>query len=675
MSLFSELKQRRVIRVLIGYLVASWVAIEVATTVAPLMGLPDWVPRLVLAIAGAALPAVVLLAWYFDWDAGRGLRRADAPAPTPASRRRQAVAWGLAGLATILLAGAAFGLGRRWQGVAAERPTTERVVVGVFENRTGDEALAPLGQMAADWVTQGLIEAGFIEVADAQTSLAIEQVQATRAGMLSADVLGREAMATLVVRGSYYRSGDSIWINAEVLDVGDGRVVAALPAIAAHRDDPLSGVEAVRQRVVTALALQVDRSLESFEVAQARPPSWSAYSAYMEGLRAYLEDDYGAAHTAFDRAIAHDSTFDSAILWAAHAYWFSDTDTMDARLARLETRRARMSAYDRARLDWMQGFRYGPLERIYQANRAMVAAAPGSMNARRELALSAMRTRRYAEAREIFDSLYPFVGLMRSWSERYVYYTELLHLMGDYEGEEEIALDAISSGDVDPAWGFVARARAAAGVGDARRALALADSAGDPFGYVLASVGQELLGHGAAEEGRRMLERAVERLEAAPEPEPGGPARPPGGGPALLIVAYYHLGRHDEAEAVMDRFEPRANVYARLLITAYRARIAQRRSAMDGSQSFVGRADSLTAFADSIMAQRDDFWWTRLALTSQAFVHIAAMRGERERALELLRISADVSDGRPFYLHNSADPDLASLRGWRPIDALVRGRD
>jgi serine/threonine protein kinase len=40
----------------------------------------------------------------------------------------------------------------------------QRVAVAVFENQTGDAALDPLGRMAADWVTQGLVRTAMVDV-------------------------------------------------------------------------------------------------------------------------------------------------------------------------------------------------------------------------------------------------------------------------------------------------------------------------------------------------------------------------------------------------------------------------------------------------------------------------------------------------------------------------------
>lgn len=85
--LFGELKRRKVFRAAGAYLVMAWVAIEVAGTVAPMLELPDWVPRLVLFLLLLGFPVVAGLAWAVDLTAS-GVERTDAgpsagPAPAP----------------------------------------------------------------------------------------------------------------------------------------------------------------------------------------------------------------------------------------------------------------------------------------------------------------------------------------------------------------------------------------------------------------------------------------------------------------------------------------------------------------------------------------------------------------------------------------------------------------
>ncbi len=647
-GLFAELKQRRMLRVLAAYLVAAWVAIEVSSTVAPLLNLPEWAPRLVLVLLAAGFPPAMIMAWFFDFTPDSGFRR--APAASSGGRKNQRRAWVLGAFATAVFALAGFGLGMRWS-AGGEIEGEARVVVSVFENRTGDEALDPLGHMASDWVTQGLTEAGFIEVADPQTAFtAFSQAQVAAGGM-APEVLAREARATLVVRGSYYRSGDSLLINAEVRDVTRGRVVTALPALTAAADDPLAGVETLRQRVVTALALQVDSTLEDFGVAPARPPTYEAYQAYVEALQTYLDDRQDDAAPVFDRAIALDSTFDAAVLWAAHSHWFTgDHDALGARLAILEPRRDQLSRHERARMDWIRHFRDGDFEAIYLSAGQMADAAPGSANARRELALAAMRTWRYREALDIFRELFPPVGLMRSWSEAYPYYIELLHLTGRHDEEAELAREAHENGQFDRADALRLRAVAAAGAGDVATATRLADSASTGDGVIELIVGRELVGHDHEAAGRAMIDRAVPMLEAAI----AAPRIP-----LALGLAYYAQGRYDTARSTLDRLTPSWWPEHRNRL-AFLIRVATR-------QGDTAAVDRYTREA----AER--FWWDAGLVTARGRAAAAALQGDRDRAVVLLREGHEIADGEPLRLHVTADPDFAGLEGYPPFDRLIGG--
>lgn len=649
-GLFTELKQRRVFRVLAAYLIAAWVAIEVSSTVAPLLDLPEWVPRLVLVLLAAGFPPAMILAWFFDFTPESGFRR--APAAPSSDREGRLRTWGLGALATAVFALVGFGLGLRWN-ATPEGDRVSRVVVSVFENRTGDEALDPLGHMASDWVTQGLTEAGFIEVADPQTAFtAFRQAQVATGGV-APEILAREARATLVVRGSYYQSGDSLLINAEVRDVVRGRVVTALPALTAAADDPLAAVETLRQRVVTALALQVDSTLEDFGVAPARPPAYEAYQAYVEGLQAYLEGRYVDAATAFDRAIARDSAFDAAVLWAAHSHWFTGNaaDSLSARLALLEPRRDRLSSYDRGRMDWIRHFRDGDFDALYRSARQVAMAAPGSVNAKRELALAAMRTWRYQEALEIFRDLFPPVGLMRSWSEAYPYHIELLHLTGRHDEEAELVRAGQRNGQLDRADALRLRAVAAAGVGDVATATRLADSASTGDGVIELIVGRELVGHGRERAGRALIDQAVPMLEAVTA-DPWIPV--------VLGQAYYAQGRYDTARSTLERASPFWWAQHRTRL-AFLIRIATR-------QGDTAAVDRYTRDA----AAR--FWWDAELVTARGTAAAAALRGNRDRAVDLLREGHEIADGEPFRLHVTADPDFASLKGHPPFERLIEGR-
>ncbi len=71
---FRELRERRVIRVGIGYLVGAWLAMQLVDVIFPAMGLPDWSIALMLGILAAGFPLALILSWVFDVTP-RGIQR------------------------------------------------------------------------------------------------------------------------------------------------------------------------------------------------------------------------------------------------------------------------------------------------------------------------------------------------------------------------------------------------------------------------------------------------------------------------------------------------------------------------------------------------------------------------------------------------------------------------
>jgi len=119
-----------------------------------------------------------------------------------------------------------------------------RVVVAGFEDLSGDPTLAPLGHIAADWLTQALASRGGLEV-----------VPGAGAGHLdAADIraLAAQTGAGTVVSGSYYLEGDSVRFHVQIIDAAHGTLRRGVEPIGAPRRAPTQAAEALRHRL-TAL--------------------------------------------------------------------------------------------------------------------------------------------------------------------------------------------------------------------------------------------------------------------------------------------------------------------------------------------------------------------------------------------------------------------------------------
>ena len=65
-SFFTELKRRNVIRVAGLYLVGAWLVVQVAGTVLPMFGAPEWLPRTIVVLVAIGFVPAVIFSWVLE---------------------------------------------------------------------------------------------------------------------------------------------------------------------------------------------------------------------------------------------------------------------------------------------------------------------------------------------------------------------------------------------------------------------------------------------------------------------------------------------------------------------------------------------------------------------------------------------------------------------------------
>src|SRR5437868_7723621 len=90
-NFFGELKRRNVIRFAGLYLVGAWLLTQVASTVLPMFGAPEWLPRTIVVLLAIGFVPAVIFSWVFELTP-EGLKRDEDVAPehsiTPRTGRR-----------------------------------------------------------------------------------------------------------------------------------------------------------------------------------------------------------------------------------------------------------------------------------------------------------------------------------------------------------------------------------------------------------------------------------------------------------------------------------------------------------------------------------------------------------------------------------------------------------
>src|SRR5204862_2861839 len=80
LNFFSELKRRNVVRMAGLYLVGAWLLTQVTSTVLPMFGSPDWLPRSVVILLAIGFVPALIFSWVFELTP-EGIKRDAEVAP------------------------------------------------------------------------------------------------------------------------------------------------------------------------------------------------------------------------------------------------------------------------------------------------------------------------------------------------------------------------------------------------------------------------------------------------------------------------------------------------------------------------------------------------------------------------------------------------------------------
>ncbi len=180
---YRELRRRKVIRVATFYILASWVAIEVASVIFPELMLPAWSVRLVILLAVIAFPFVVVLAWVFDIT------------PEGVQRTPEAI---------------------EGKAAAALPPPQRSLAVLPFRNIGGDRDNEYFCEGLAEDLLNVLSRVDGLRVAARSSAFAF------RDGTADVRTIGEKLNVASVLEGSVRKSNGRLRITVRLLDTADG---------------------------------------------------------------------------------------------------------------------------------------------------------------------------------------------------------------------------------------------------------------------------------------------------------------------------------------------------------------------------------------------------------------------------------------------------------------------
>lgn len=311
MSFFQELKERNVVKVGAIYLITGWLVIQVASTVFPQFGIPEWAGRLVTLLIALGFPIALVLAWALELTP-EGIKRAESSV----GEKRM---WTIS-IALAIAAIAWFELGQQVADEPAQALATKadpnEVSIAVLPfidlSAERDQEFFALGM--SEELLNVLAKIEQLAVASRTSAFAFQ------GSKLSAQEIGQALEVAFVLEGSIRKAGDTLRITAQLIDAETDRHLwsetydRSTADIFKVQDEIAS---AIVDALKAALNIELDGDKASSNVIT---DNMNAYELFLVGREAFNQRDMNPSIEALERAVDLDPEFAEAWAYLGAAY-------------------------------------------------------------------------------------------------------------------------------------------------------------------------------------------------------------------------------------------------------------------------------------------------------------------------------------------------------------------
>jgi tetratricopeptide (TPR) repeat protein/TolB-like protein len=468
-SFLERSKRARLPRVLVVYLGAAWIVLEVTDLLQDILSLPDWTAPVAFVLLLSGLLVILATAWV---QSHPGLDAREAAGEVPDSwdvgvgdigrsirdGRLPHLTWGRAMVGGVVVFSLLFGFAGMYvllresgtapgpAPLAAEHTAAPGVAVVPFSVNAPELELWREGLV--DLLSTNLDGTGGLRGIDSRTVLArwSERVpDTTRPDLASMLAVAGAAGARWAVVGSLVGTTADVRLSADIYEVEGAAKVGTARAEGAA-DDIMGLVDVLSVEVVRLLLGEETGPQRVQHLSAMTTTSLTALQAYLEGESRYRRSEFQEAEERFQAAVEGDSLFALAWLRLHDVYgWTGVGGTAYNESADIAYRhRDRLPARDAI---------------LMEARKAMADGSPAHLGALRNAA------RRYPDDPELWYEL----------GEHYA------HFAGQVADAPDTALAALEKAiELDPSFGpyYIHAVDLATFIGDSARAVGLVEAQG-----------------------------------------------------------------------------------------------------------------------------------------------------------------------------------------------------
>jgi TolB-like protein len=324
LSLFEELKRRKVVRVAVVYAATAFAVLQAADIMLPQMNVPEWAMGLMVAFVVFGFPIALVLAWALEVTPD-GIKRTEAAAVETTDAAAPALLGKRTVFAAALLVVLGVGIGAGWflkpaavprsasppdalpapaPEEIASRPSVARsIAVLPFVNMSADAENEYFADGISEELLNVLVKVEDIGVASRTSSFAYKGRE------LGAAVIARELNVNHILEGSVRKSGNRVRITAQLIDALEDRHLWS-----ETYDRELTDIFAIQDEIANAIVAALRGTLGVDEgrvvIVRADTDNMDAYQRYLKARELFLtRTSLDESVRLFEEVVAMDPEF------------------------------------------------------------------------------------------------------------------------------------------------------------------------------------------------------------------------------------------------------------------------------------------------------------------------------------------------------------------------------